>query len=176
MNQSPVFIISGTQGEGKTTLLKEVISELRKSEISIAGFYAEGSWKNDQRDGFHLVDILSQTKKVLCTSEFQEGFEQLGRFYFDRNIIRWGKYLLELGIQTNASLFVIDEMGKFEMKGKVWHDPFFSLQSSGKPLLITVRSSLVEELADRFNIPQPVLFRVGQSSADIAERIISFLK
>lgn len=176
MDQKPVFIISGAQGEGKTTLLNEVISILQKKDIYMAGFCAEGSWKNGQRYGFQLIDIVSGEKKICCTSDFEEGFEQLGRFYFDMNTIQWGEELLETGVETSASLFVIDEMGKFELKGKVWHNKFISLLNSQKPLLVTVRTSLLKQFIDFYGIQNSEVFSMGQDVKEIAEKIIQALK
>jgi nucleoside-triphosphatase len=175
MNPTPVFIISGNQGQGKTTLLLEVIENLRRRGMSLAGFAAEGSWQGAQRHGFHLRDLNSGERQVLCTADFRERLEKLGRFYFDRQTIRWGVQLLKEGLQKEAKLFVIDEMGKFEMQGKVWHDVFLSLYKSRNPLLVTVRSTWVKSFSVQFGIDRPVIFTVGQSAEDIADEMIHLM-
>ena len=56
MDQFPVFIIQGEQGEGKTTRLIEVINLLVSASIPLSGFTAPGKWEENKRSSFQVKD------------------------------------------------------------------------------------------------------------------------
>lgn len=171
-----VFIISGTQGEGKTTRLKELTSILSEGGIKLAGFVAEGDWKGWERNGFTLTDIRNGENSRLCTAKYTEGWLPLGRFYFDPKVIQWGEQLLLQGIKDQTDLFVLDEMGKFELAGNVWHDAFISLIRRKKTILVTVRTTLVCQFVEQFNLDKFQIFKVGDDKQKVVSRIIETLK
>lgn len=170
-----VFIVTGKQGEGKTTLLRMLVDQLKAGQIAVSGFYAEGTWKNDQRSGFSLNDIQSGLAKVLCQTGKKKSWLQYGRFYFDPSVIRWGEELLKKGLAGQADLFVIDEIGKFELEGRVWSPVFKKLIEQKKKVLVTVRETLVAEFIDGFSIDTYQLIRVGEPVEKITDRILDFL-
>lgn len=171
-----VFIISGAQGEGKTTRIKELSALLTESGGRLAGFIAEGGWEEGVRNGFTLKDIRSGENKRLCTTKNTEGWTSFGRFYFDPEVIQWGEELIRRGITDQADLFVIDEMGKFELAGNVWHDAFVSLVHDKKPVLVTVRTSAVNQFVAQFNLEDFQLYKLTDDKQQILNKILEAIK
>lgn len=175
MGTSKVFIITGNQGEGKTTFLKRVLYALNEARIKTAGFYAEGKWENDLRTQFYIVDIQNNDRKLLCCDKGIPGFEKVGRFYFDPETIQWGENMLEQAKQEGWSLFVLDEIGKFELEQKVWFSVFFNLLTEKRPVLITVRKEILEAVIQYFRIHDAIVFGLDSKPKVVARKIIAQL-
>jgi nucleoside-triphosphatase len=175
MDGQAVFIISGKQGGGKTTTLTKVINLLKKEGVKINGFSALGEWENGLRTAFFLEDIQSGTKKLLCKNKEEDGFEKHGRFYFNPATIAFGRQLLLKAAPGN--LLVIDEIGRFELNGKVWSVLLKELvEKPGHRLMITVRDEFVEAVTRHFGFINPVVFQANDKAELIAECIRSKLK
>lgn len=170
-----VFIISGRQGGGKTTTLTKVVGLLVKEGVDVRGFLAPGEWDNDLRTAFFIEDIQSANQKLLCKNMDEEGFEKHGRFYFDPETIAFGEQLV---IKAKpGDLLVIDEIGRFEMKGNVWSNLVQkSIEKSRNPLLITVRDEFVSEVVQHFQFVKPTVFNTDEAINLISEKIILRLK
>ncbi len=171
MEKSNVFIITGNQGEGKSTFLKGILFELKQAGIKTAGFYAEGKWKDDVRVKFDIVDIQSCHQRLLCCDEETQGFEKVGRFYFNPETIRWGEDIIAKAKLQERCVFVIDEIGKFELNHKVWYPLFYNLLQRNLPVLITVRKEILEQLVQYFKITDPVVFGLDETKKAVMQKI-----
>ena len=171
MENSNVFIITGNQGEGKTTFLKSVLSELKQLGIKTAGFYAEGKWQDNVRVEFEIIDIQSDTKRFLCCDRETQGFEKVGRFYFDPVTIRWGEDIIAKAEHVERCLFVMDEIGKFELNQKVWYPLFYYLLQTNLPVLITVRKEILKQVTQYFKILNPIVFGLDETKKAVAQKI-----
>lgn len=175
METSKVFIITGNQGEGKTTFLKKVLFELNQSGIKTAGFYAEGKWKKDLRTAFEIVDIQSGKQRLLCCDKESPGFEKVGRFCFDPLTIQWGENILDKARQEGRCLFVLDEIGKFELNQKVWYSALLNILAEEHLVLITVRKEILEPLIQYFQIRNPFVFGLEDEPQIVARAIAAQL-
>lgn len=177
MNTSHVFILTGQQGEGKTTKLIELLEALDKKCLDIAGFIAPGKWQDNLRSGFDLLDIRSKERMALCHDNELENYTRYGRFYFNPEAIRFGEFLLAEGSKQCVDLLVIDEIGLFELDGKLWANSFFKLlEDSRSNLLITVRSKFLDQVISTFNVQNSTIFNLDQDSSDIASQLFSTIK
>jgi len=153
MQKNKVIIISGRSGEGKTTLLKQVIDILLERGLVISGFYADGKWEKDSRINHCLTEIGGKEKKELCTTIETKGWIKENRFYFNPEAIELGNQILKNAIKSKPDLIIIDEIGPFELQGKIWASEFTNiLKNYNIPLLITAKQKLVESIVSKFNI------------------------
>ncbi len=164
MKKSRVFIISGEQGEGKTTRLQEVIKLLRPAFPDIFGFYAIGEWENGYRNRFRLVDIRTGNVHLLCYREGQANLSKIP-FVFIEDTLRKGMQIISDGMAQNGRLAVIDEIGRFELKGKVWYQSLKKLLGNGFPVIITVRKNQLEAVIEKFGLKGARIFFTGLDSA-----------
>lgn len=177
MNTNHVFILTGQQGEGKTTKLIELLEELDKKCLEMAGFVAPGKWQDNLRSGFDLLDIRSIERMVLCHGKELENYTRYGRFYFNPEAISFGDFLLAEGLKQSIDLLVIDEIGLFELEGKLWANSFYKLlENSKNNLLITVRTKFLDQVISTFKLQNSIIFNLSQNSSDIASQIISTIK
>jgi len=172
MASQKVFIISGTQGEGKTTHLKEVVRLLQEKRRSIAGFVAEGSWENNKRTAFTLVNIKSGESIPLCGSTAKDGWMKEGRFYFNRDAIAMGEKWLGESISSRSDFVVIDEIGIFELNNKIWHTAFQKLlKQSNCNLIITARNSIIEKIIQKYALENIEVFSLKVTAKEITDKI-----
>lgn len=153
MQKSKVFIISGNSGDGKTSLLIKLIENLKSKKLNISGFYAEGKWDNNVRSGFDLLDIKTNKRWELCTINLNDEWIKEGRFYFNPIAIDRGKLIIKKSILQKPYLIIIDEIGPFELQGKIWASSFEKLlKSTSATIIITAKQKLISQIVSKFNI------------------------
>lgn len=153
MHKNKVIIISGRSGEGKTTLLKQVIDILQERGIIISGFYAKGKWEKDSRINHCLININGKERIELCTTSKTKGWIKENRFYFNPEAIKAGNQILKKVVESKPDLIIIDEIGPFELQGKIWASEFKNILKNYKsPILITAKQKLVKSIVSTFNI------------------------
>lgn len=153
MQKSKVFIISGSSGDGKTSLLKKLIDNLKSKDLNILGFLAEGKWDNNVRSSFDLIEIETNNRLELCSNILNNEWIKEGRFYFNPKAINEGKLIIEKCILNNPYLIIIDEIGPFELQGKIWAFSFEKLlKSTSVTIIITAKQKLIPQIISKFNI------------------------
>lgn len=159
--KNKVFIITGEQGSGKTTFLLQVIWELKKAGILMAGFIAEGFWLNNKRSHFELVDIRNENRILFCSKEFHQGWEQIGHFYINPASISFGEKILELAVKNQFTICVIDEIGPFELQNKGWAPSIHSIIKANPnlPMICVIRENLVQKTIAHFDMKNFNLFQ-----------------
>ena len=175
MKQHRVFILTGEQGSGKTTRLQEILNIFRKEDLPFFGFYALGYWENGIRSKFDLTDIISGEKFLLCQRK-TDGKTKNGTFVFYPETIRKGESLLRYGMKNPDNLAVIDEVGPFELKGKVWDTILWELIKKQQPLLLTVREKLLKEITEHYNLKKVWIYPVRQPASVTAKDILQHLR
>ncbi len=167
-----VYIITGEQGEGKTTMLKSVVSLLRKADIKVGGFIAEGTWKDGVRDGFSLVRIGNHITFPLCQTEPKKGYIHLRRFWFNPEAIETGEEIIRSSLTEKADVVVLDEVGIFELEGKVWHRAFTHLLKTNEiHILISVRDKIKDSVVQTFKLKNYHVYPVADKPELVVEDI-----
>lgn len=175
MERPSVFIITGSQGAGKTTKVMEVIRYLKKELPDVFGFYAIGEWENGLRSRFRIIDIQTGIGYPLCTRQ-QLADTAGGKFVFSSETVKQGKEIIASGMRRKGALAVIDEIGRFELEEKVWYSAFHKLTKKNFPVLIIVREKQLEAIIAKFNLNRPLIFKLNEESHLIARAITSHLE
>jgi nucleoside-triphosphatase len=106
----PVYLLTGSPGTGKTSLIKQVVVE---SELKSGGFYTEEIRSRGSRVGFKLLTLDGQ-EAVLAHINFNKRF-QVGKYGVDvASLDKVGVPALRRAA-TQCDLVVIDEIGKMEL-------------------------------------------------------------
>jgi nucleoside-triphosphatase THEP1 len=176
MTNNQVYIITGGQGTGKTSFLVCLIKELHRKRVKVGGFVAEGLWKEDKRFGFNLIGITDFASISLCTKDPNPFHIKLGNYYFNPDAIKIGNEILQHD-QRNAEIIIVDEIGIFELQEKLWFNSFQQLLAScSKPLIISVRDKIVDEVIKKFALQHVQVFGVKDHVPDIIDTILAGLK
>jgi len=170
-----VFIITGDTGSGKTTFLLELIEELRGKDLSIAGFAALSVPEDGPSGSFNILDLVSQRILPLASRRFSEGWEPIGNFYFNPDGLQLGITILEDPQIINNDLVIVDEVGPFELDGKIWAECLTRLLAARScSLLLVVRESLVSQVMHKWSLTDAMIIEFGQWKPEkVATMILS---
>ncbi len=172
MANNHVYIISGEQGEGKTTRLKEIVDLLQQAGIRVGGFIAEGTWKEGIRNSFSLLRIGDRSVFPLCQTEPKEGYIRLKRFWFNPKVIERGEEIIKTCLVEKTDVIVLDEIGIFELEGNVWHDAFLQLlETDNIHILISVRNSIKNSVIQTFKLKNYQIYTVTDKAEQVVEDI-----
>ena len=168
-----VFIITGEIGSGKTTFLLKLIEELRREALSLAGFAALSVPEDGPSGSFNILDLVSGKILPLASRRFTEGWEQHGRFYFNPAGILMGKNILEDALIINTDLIIVDEIGPYELDGKIWSESLTRLLAGQScSILLVVREHLVSQVIQQWSIKDAMVIEFGQLKPDQAANMI----
>ena len=173
MLKPQVVIITGEIQQGKTTFTQNIISELKRRRIKVAGFFSIGIDENGIRNGFNLSDIESGKLIELCSDKKDEKRLRLGRFYFNPEALSLGNEILKPANIADKQLIVIDEIGPLEVKGQGWCRAIDDLTVNFTiPQLWVVRKSLVQKISRKWNIGDAYIFDIADSTTtEVVEKL-----
>jgi len=161
-----IFFITGPQGAGKTTFVKELAALFKEYGFSTGGFIAEGYWDNNLRSGFDIVDIDGKERELLCNTIAGEGDEQFRRFFFKQKGLQFGNQILEKTAGKNLIVF-IDEVGALELEGRGWANAIEKLIENPPAAMIwTVRENIAETISARFDIFPDALWNINYTTPE----------
>ena len=162
---TPVFIITGGQGQCKTTFLHLVLGLTVGLNVRVRGVISPGHVRDGRRSGFTLVDLATGEHEELSSIDPDPRCEVHGRFYFHPEGLAFGRRALAPPDPRETDLMVIDEVGRFELQGGVWAEQIDRLVALPRPPMIwTVRRRLLDTVIDRWGIANPIVVDVATAS------------
>jgi nucleoside-triphosphatase len=163
--EAPVFIITGEQGQCKTTFLHQVLGLTVGLHVRVRGVLAPGHVRDGRRSGFTLVDLATGEHEELSSIDPDPRCEVHGRFYFRPEGLSFGRRALAPPDPRETDLVVIDEVGRFELEGAVWAGQIDRLVTLPHPPMIwTVRRRLLDTVIQCWEIRNPVVVDVRTAS------------
>jgi nucleoside-triphosphatase THEP1 len=168
-----VYIISGKISSGKTTFAKKLALELKSHNVPVGGIISEKVVSDSQVSGYDLIDIETNKSEILLRRSDEAVEDRIGRFgIFAGGIDRGNAILTRVRLSDNT-IVIIDEVGVLELGDKGWSGSLTEiLKTSNKQLLIIVRENLIEEVMRKWNICEPVVFKVPETDYMTAANII----
>ena len=168
-----IYIVTGETGSGKTTFVLRLIELLRDQSLSIAGFTALSVPHDGPSGSFNMLDLGSGKIIPLASRRFYEGWEQVGNFFFNPEGIGMGNRILEDALRTEHDILIVDEIGPFELEGKIWAESLTPiLERRACPVLLVVRESLVTAVVQKWNLQDAVLINIRQLNPDQAADLV----
>jgi nucleoside-triphosphatase THEP1 len=172
-----VVIITGNIRVGKTTFAQEIISDLLKRKIKLAGFLSFGIDSNGQRTGFNLFDLESSESIELCSDIKTENRLQLGKYFFNEAALMRGNEILSVANLSDKQLVVIDEIGPLELSGRGWGSSIENItRTIAIPHLWIVRKSLVKNIIRRWNVGNAYIFDISENTTmEVENKLIEII-
>lgn len=164
-----IYIISGETRSGKTTYLKKIIKRLKKQDTSlkIGGLIAHGIDKDGERYGFDIENVSNGNVEFLCSQKFVENNKKIGRFYFSKKGLQFGKNALTTNLET-TDLLVIDEIGYMELKGEGWFEAIEkALKYPNLNMIWVVRKRILEEVLKQWQHSNTKVISIQTSSVEL---------
>ena len=175
-SESLKILFTGQPGCGKTTAVMKIIENLDRERIT--GFYTQEIRRNNVRKGFcwkRLDGAEGKLAHVDIKGRFKVGKYGVDVEGFDKNVIP----VLEIE-QTDARLFVIDEIGKMECFSEKFAAAVRKLFASNKYVLATVAKKGPGLISEIKNYPNVQLFNMTTANREKVvteiQQILSFLR
>lgn len=170
-----LVILTGERGEGKTTLCLALAEQARRAGWRVGGIASPGDWRDGQREGYHVRDLMSQEERPLAQRGAQEGAIPLGAFWFHREGIAFGRGALEAALTHQVQLLIVDEVGPLELRGDGWAPLLDRLHTEGAVVMVwVVRPELVQEVRKRYPLfASAILVRARETDGEsLAQRLL----
>ncbi|MCM8804314.1 MAG: NTPase [Candidatus Omnitrophica bacterium] len=167
------ILITGLPGTGKTTLIKEIIANLRGEKI---GFFTEEIKEKGIRVGFKII-TLSGKEGILSHKDFISPYK-ISKYYVSiDNLENIGVAEIEKGLYLKNCLIVIDEIGKMELFSEKFKKIVISLFESPNKVLATIMykpNPFCDIIKKRKDTKIYILEKINFNR--IKEEILSYLK
>jgi nucleoside-triphosphatase len=168
-----LLILSGPVHSGKTTLLKKIITELKKGEYYIDGFLSHPVKKKKETIGYDLLDIKEEILTPFITKSGEKNWQNIGPFFFNPQGLEKAKQIIDRSI--GADLLIIDELGPLELKNRgLWPLLKPVLQNQKISILLVIRDNILADFLNRMDKKKTVLFYNRQN--DVFGEMIRTIK
>ncbi len=182
MQRPAIFIITGEQGEGKSSFAAALADILLENQLKVKGIIAEGYWEGPVRTGFDLTDPdtgiriplaeKADTGSPVVPSDSVKD-NGPGGFVFHKSALRKGNSIIRQAITRKYDIIIIDEIGASELRGEIWSEPLEMLLRSHRGiLLLAVRKKFLETVTGHWQIDPAGIFDISSVRAEEAAEII----
>jgi len=172
--QNSIFVISGEQGEGKSTFLERILEEFDRNKIKFGGILARGQWKNNIRDNFELIDLKSGSSVLYCQKDAMPGWEKIRSFYINPAGADFGENALQHHYLKDVDIIIIDELGPYELMGKGWTFAVNEIINNTEiPMIWVIRESHLQEILAYFKITTFRVFYIKTETPKRVSKLIS---
>ncbi len=172
ISSSTRFLLTGSPGVGKTTVIRKVAASL--AELHPAGFYTAEIREKGVRRGFELIALDGQ-RGVLSHIDIKSP-NRVGKYGVDVGTFEAFLDAIDL-LNSVHSLIMIDEIGKMEWLSVAFRRMINTLFESDTTVIATIAlkgGGLIDEIKHR---PDAMLFEVTFRNRDaIAGEVVAALK
>ncbi len=171
--EETVFLITGPQGSGKTSLLLSLANLLSGQGVTAGGIAAPVVFAGEDRIGYDLLDLGTGERAALARRGGSQGGIRSGPFGFIPAGLAFGERAIASAASEKCGVIAFDEIGPLELEGKGWSGALTSLlPSPGSILLLVVRSGLVRQVIERWNLRPAGLWDPREVTPAEAARIL----
>ena len=164
------IFISGMPGCGKTSLLLQIIDELKKRGRKVGGILSP-EIRNKIRKGFWIVDIASGKKAKMAEKSQAKGCKVAGYVINKEAIDEIVKQMRKS--VDGCDVIVIDEIGKMELCSETFKQAISELIKSQKPLIASLHRAYFNEYKSKYD--GIFLWLTRENFEKIKEHILKFI-
>jgi nucleoside-triphosphatase THEP1 len=171
--RSPVFIVTGDIAEGKTRFVERLISRLQALDVRLGGFYSPRIMDGVNTTGYDLVGLRTRERIPFLRENQDRDRADIGRFSVVGNAFLVAGQWLEEDGYCGARLIVIDEVGKWEMRGKGWAESLEKqLLHRVTGLVLVVRRAFVDDVVRHWDLKPVTVFDIARIGPEMAGGLI----
>lgn len=138
-----IHILTGRVHSGKTTLLQDVTTQLKRQDITVAGFLSLYTKDKDEFVGYDLYDLERETRKSFIRKTGEKHWERIGPYFFIPESLDYAQNIIHRA--TNADICVVDELGPLELEGKgLWPALKGAINLPAPDYIFVVRKTILE--------------------------------
>lgn len=150
----PIFIISGDKGSGKSTFFTDILSLLQSDGYAVNGFVALHNVENDS----YLIKNVATNEESLIMQRVGSYEKRPDHFRIFREGEEKGITWIDEVLEQSPDIAVIDEIGGYELQGRLWSKSFSRLVESEIPLIFTVKIRHLDTVLKKWNIDSAIIF------------------
>lgn len=166
------IFVSGKPGCGKTTLIKEILEELK---MKARGFFTEEIRKNGERIGFKIV-TLSGKEGILAEKGFKSSYKVSKYGVILKDLEEIGVKEIEEGLKAGCLIYV-DEVGKMELFSPKFRQIILKALNSKNKVLGTIMlkpNPFCNKIKERKDTK--IFYLTRENRERVKEEIIELLK
>ncbi|GAB6030110.1 hypothetical protein CHUAL_005789 [Chamberlinius hualienensis] len=183
------IFITGNVSIGKTTLVKTVVTALKREKVPFHGFITEEVRRNGHRVGFDAILVSSddlkgnEVERVSLAKVADEAHSvgpRVGKYVVDINSFEslMGTALHQKAAGGHKSVIVIDEIGKMELFSQRFKDDVHSILSNPNAVVLATVPikpvSFVDQLRSKYQIRQFIVTIDNRNN--LSHEIVSAIK
>ncbi len=159
-----LFIITGSQGAGKTTFCDLIIQSAREAGWKPAGLLSRPIIEGAQRTAIQAEDLRGGESRRLAVRSDEPSLWSK-HWKFDPSALEWGDQIL--AASTPCDILVVDELGPLELeRGGGWQSGLAAVDSGQYAIaLVVVRAELLGEALLRWGEANLVEIDTPEDSA-----------
>lgn len=168
-----IFFITGDIAEGKTRFVERLVAYLEDEQVNLGGFYAPRLLDGVNTTGYDLIGLRTRERIEFLRENPHRDTADIGKFKVNQQAFTQVHNWLENDRSANAELVVIDEVGKWEMRGKGWSKELENL--IGNPqhsLVLVVRRPFVDDVIKHWKFDRITIFDVDHITPEITAKLI----
>jgi nucleoside-triphosphatase THEP1 len=146
-----LLILTGRVHSGKTTRLRQLVSDWRTRGIALDGYLSPAVFESGRRLGYDWLDLETGLCEPFLRRRGEADWERVGPYFFIPPTMEKAKRKIRTHDRRN--LLIVDEIGPLEIRGGgVWPALAGILAAPLLCCLVVVR----EDILDRFGRVAPV--------------------
>lgn len=135
------FFISGMPKAGKTTLLRRIIKELKSNGLKVGGFVSPEEKHHGTRTAFYVSDVENGRSAILAS--VTGSGPKVSKYYVNVSSFE-GIAIPAMRNMDKYDVFVIDEIGRMEMKSSKFVSLLDTLFDSKIPVIASVHDDYID--------------------------------
>lgn len=130
------FLITGPPRSGKTTLLMEIINQLKKEKLKISGITCPEIRQGGTRKGFKIVNLETGEEGTLAEVNPTAKGPKIGKYTVNlEDLDEIGTKTIIDAVENEADVVIIDEIGVMELQSKKFQQAVKKALNSNKPVV-----------------------------------------
>lgn len=170
------FLITGSPGSGKTTVVERTISKLEGEELAAGGIYCPEIRSEGKRKGFEIIDLMTDESQILAHVNQDKG-PRVSKYRVNvPNVDSVSKSAISRALE-DADFLVVDEIAPMEAYSDEFKRQVKRALDSEKPLLAVVhkrsKSGFIGKVKRREDVE---LFEVDKKTrGDLPEKLAELI-
>ena len=167
-------LITGERGAGKTSVCERAVEVLKKRGLRCGGVLTRKLVDTSGSiEGLQVIDLLTEPleERLLARTDGKTDGPWMGPYRFACEGLRFGREAIE---RAAADVVFADELGYLELRGQGFSNLFARILSSySPPMVVVVRTALLEEVMKRIQEVGPAVLEVNPSNRDrLHEKVV----
>jgi len=136
------FFITGMPKTGKTTLLTKLVEDLKKKGLKVGGFISPDEKEHGTREGFYVEDL--ETGKRAPLASITGNGPKVSKYFVKVKSFE-SVAVPSMEKVDEYDVFVLDEIGRMEMKSSKFVDLLDVVFESHTPVIASINQDYVEK-------------------------------